>query len=326
MSHRDFLLAAVLLMASNVLWCGAGDEHTPEGARVFSYRRTLGELRRMPATPPAELLVLGDSRTRQLDVDAVCAAMTPRPARCINASSTAGDWVTAWDLYRAAEPLLAADATIVLAVSDYWLEMGGRDALGLIPRSLAYARLGDPMTTVASYLPASRTRAARMQAVREALERAARSLQAALTDLPESPVPSDAPAGDVDLPHSNVDEWFRPTRETDRVAQLARASRLLDALQTGRHRVVLVYLPNPAVRDGYVDERYPGRRDRFFGALRQLAALHEVPVVDLSGRLPARRLYRDFHHLNRRGRKAIVPILARELDRAGSRAAAKPTG
>ena len=142
---------------------------------------------------------------------------------------------------------------------DYWLEVGGRDALGLVPHTLAYARLGDSMTAIASYL--SRTRAARMQAVRDALARTTRALQAARTDLP----PPRAPTNAGTLPHSNVDAWFRPPGEEDRAAQVERA-----------------------------------------------------------GRLPESRHCRGFHHLSRRGRRLLIPILARELDGTRARPARAP--
>jgi len=78
---------------------------------------------------------------------------------------------------------------------------------------------------------------------------------------------------------------------------------------------VLLYLPNPAAREHYVDTHHPGRRDAFFASLDALATTLGLPLVNLSGRLDAARFYEDFHHLAARGVPAVTQIIATELER-----------
>lgn len=310
---KDFVIALMLVLASNLLFCNTKQER-PE--RALSYRLELGEIRRLDPDPPIDLVIHGDSRARRLHVNDLCDQLDPRPVRCVNLSSTAGDWVTAWGLQERVAPLLADDATIVLALSDYWLEMGGKNALGLIPSSWAYAGLGDPLSSFESYLPLSRARPGLVKGMHERIESLARRLRNAVGGATRHPVrAASAPERPQSpLPRANVDSSFRAARPEDLEENRSRADALLRAFRDGGRRVVIVYLPNPADREEYVDAVYPGRRQHFFASLRELADEHDVPLVDLSGRLPDRRDYVDFHHLNERGVEKATRLLAEALD------------
>ena len=263
MIPRDFVVAVLLVLASNFAFCGTKQEQ-PE--RALSYRLALGEIRRLDPEPPIELVLYGDSRIRQLRAADLCEALTERPARCLNLSSPAGDWVTVWGVHARVAPRLAEEAIVVLALSEYWLEMGGRNPLGLIPNSTAYASLGDPLSTLESFLPLSRARAGLMRRTRERID----SLAAWVVGLVGAESPRrieekrDRGVPRSPLPRSNVDRSFRSPRPEDLAENRQRADAMLTALRAGGWRVVLAFLPNPADREEYVEAVYPGRRARFF--------------------------------------------------------------
>ena len=176
---------------------------------------------------------------------------------CLNAATNAGDWLTAYDLFRRVEPRLRSDAILVVCLSDYWLEGGPASALELLPRNLSYLYMGEPAQALASFVPLSFARGGRMRWIHDRLDDSG----SWLTDAIDPPEPLDPAKARIEslkrLEKSNVDAWYADTDDATREKRRGRCAASLQALARGRSRVVLLNLPNPLERERYVDLHFP---------------------------------------------------------------------
>lgn len=333
----DFALAAALVVLLNFFLWKLPDRIVDTGVMSQSHRFVRASLPRLSATEPLDLVLLGDSRLRQFDVAPLCEALIGEQGRCFNAASTSGSWVTVHDLFGHLGTRIDEETVVVVGVSDYWLEMGGRHGIGILPRSLAYLELGDPATALASFIPLSVVRGTIRAGVHAALKRRGRelarwiALRTHRAEELESPaehrkeIPAEAPAAPSSKPkrnqpawllrQSSVDHWYAEGSEEDRAHHMRHGRRALTRMSEVSRNVVLLYVPNPRSRERYVDDRYPGRRARFFAALEQLGRELDLPVINLSGRIEGDRFYNDFHHLNERGVRAATELIVTALRR-----------
>ena len=112
---------------------------------------------------------------------------------------------------------------------------------------------------------------------------------------------------------SNVDLWFAPTSDRERQARREVARKVLAAITDQGYEALLVYLPNLAARDAYVDLTYPGARTAAMRDFRRLADEFEIPLLDLSNTVRGAGFFSDYHHLNPNGQKLMNEIIARRL-------------
>ncbi len=308
---RDFSLAALLLLAANFLFCGAIDATSHTNPRLLSHRVTSSKISGLRPEAPLDLVILGDSRSMELSADTLCALLPGKETNCFNASSTSGDWVTAHLLFELLAPHRDTDTRVLIFVSDYWLE--GPDT-GLLPRSMIYAALGQPLKSLESFLPLSTLRRARM----EWLHDQSSGLATRWGDwLRGGPSPADVAEAEQRamqaIYRSNVDAWFAPVTDAERAERRSLALAVLQQITASQSPAVLVYLPNFEPRDQYVDEHYPGRRQRFMTELRELASELELPLLDLRSSVRGQKNFKDFHHLSEAGVTRMLRILAREI-------------
>lgn len=240
----------------------------------------------------------------------------------MNVSSTSGDWLTVYMLFEKLRPNLEDGASLLIFVSDYWLES---PTLGVIHKTNAYYELDEMLLGVESNLRLSALRSTRMDWLHERLAGLVKILEKPLTGVP-------APAGKEatwaalqKVFRSNADRWFAPIDDDTRARSERIGDKVLKHMKSARQSVTLVYLPNLERRDEYVDLHYPGRRDRFHSTLRALAAANDIRLLDLSDTLIDREFYKNFHHLNTKGRERVSRILARDLIDAGVLEGPSPT-
>jgi hypothetical protein len=310
----DVALAVLLVLGLSIVRCPSIEAGPRESVRRLSLRMTEAYAKRLRRDPSLNLIILGDSRSRVIDVDRLCSLLPAQPARCFNASTTSGDWVTAWILFRDLHPRLGPDARVLIFVSDYWLE--GPDT-GLLPRTTAYAELGQRLRTLESFIPASAHRSARMDWLRESLEdigwRGWAIAHGGGTALAKKAA---AESRQVNLFRSNVDQWFMPISEKALEQRRQLARRFLEEIRAADVHATLVHLPNLMRRDAYVDKHYPGRRDRFEDSLEALSREVGIELIDLRRATRQLRHYKDFHHLNAEGIDLVTRRLARRLTHA----------
>lgn len=301
---RDYLLAAGLLFAAN-LWPVEPNE------RQLSYEQRVAAVEERPGDDPLELLVLGDSRAMLVDAPLLCASLGFEPDRCANAASVSGDWVTAIAGADRLARHLKPSTTVVVGISEYWLELEDLDTrLGILPGEAAYADLGLWGVWLEAKVPMSAARARRVQKVRRWAERRARVWFPGIVPFVEEEGADLFTAG---LDRSNVELWFGSTSDEGARERREVAARALDLLRTRAPHLVVLYMPNPEVRDRWVDGRYPGRRARFFSSIQELTAERRIPFIDLSQVVREVPYYRDFHHLADENHALITPLVAAEL-------------
>lgn len=311
--QRDFSVACCIVLGLNFVVIGPVNGKAERTPRTQTYQASLRTLRDVPAEQDVRLAILGDSRTMLLSADSLCDALDAQPGACVNLSSVGGEWASIFALSQALEPYLAEDALILVGLSDYWLEAGNASRLEILPRTHAYAALGHPELALASYFPMSVHRANRMNRLRDALGRAARALERAAGVVPQAGTAAHAALEHQRAFRANVDQWFTPVSDETRAEHLALARRTLGRIRQLAPHVVLVYMPNAAAREVYVDANHPGRRARFFAALRDLAEEFDLPLVSFADEMGANERYKDFHHLERDQAETIGAALAERI-------------
>lgn len=304
------MLAAALVLGGNALLVADGAS-VRNDSRQLSFRIVQSEIADLPERP-LDLVVFGDSRGRQLDAAELCRALYDGPSACFNASSVAGDWVTTELHRRALGARLDSDTVVIVAPSEYWLEMGGLER-GLIPATTVYASLGQDANTVASFFPLSRERGRLMNDLHRRLRLLGWAWLGAFTG--EVPPTSLDARREAEMPEiagwakSHVDHWFAPIDEPDRAVREEAGRRVLARLAEGGRRVAVVDLAKPPVRNAYVDRYYPGRRARYRETLERLCAEQGIPYLPLDGQFTAWSAYRDFHHFT----NAVLPYVHQRL-------------
>lgn len=262
--------------------------------------------------PPVELLILGDSRPDRLDAALLAAALGLDPEAAVNGASTSGDFATSQGLARAWSRHLADDAIVLLGVSEYWTELVDLDdALGVLDDPLPYLAGEEYALALSAAFPLSRGRGWIVERLRVHAERGAKALSARL-GWQQSP-PPEASRGPDGLDRSNVDGWFGSGTDEEREARRAVGERMLAStirVLPETARFVVVFLPNAAARERYVDEIYPGRNRRGRETLAFLAAAQRVPFVNVWDIPTQQDWFKDFHHLSKRGVREFTPLLA----------------
>ncbi len=315
-THRsrlwDFGVAALLLVAANFVKCPSVDNARWENVRLLNHRLMDSYIRKLKPDIRFDWIFFGDSRALRLNGGNLCERLPGSGNECLNASTTSGDWFTSHLIYRDLKPHMTEATRIVIFVSGCWFE--GRDT-GLIPESIEYAAMGSPSKAAASYVPMSALRATRMEWVHQKLDSWALGWRLALGG-PELAAAHEEEVAAQQLQtlfRSNVETWFLPLSSTQRRERLRFGRVTLEEMIADGHPPVLVNLPNLGIRDDFVDERFPGRRQRFLESISALARDLELPFINLDGRLKAIRFFKDFHHLNDKGRDRLIPILARKI-------------
>jgi len=308
----DFALAGLLLLAANLLTIPAIDAAHKADPRTLSLAIISNKIGYLAPEKRYAFAMFGDSRSQPLEEQDFCSALPAGAGDCLNASSTAGDWLTVYLLFEKLRPHLEEEAPLLVFVSDYWLES---PSMGLIHQTHAYFELDEPFLGIESNLPMSAMRSTRMDWVRENLSGLASALGDSIRGVPGQGKTTRAAMEKVF--RSNVDRWFAPIDDDTRARSQRIGDKVLQHMKRAGHPVILAYLPNLAARDEYVDLHYPGRRDRFHSTLAALAAAHDLPLLDLSASVVDRESFRDFHHLNALGREQVNPILGRRLKAAG---------
>jgi len=320
MRLRDFVLAFAVVLSLNLVPLSHPVNAWGRTPRIGTYNQAMRRLRDVPPQVSVSLAILGDSRVMFLEAADLCFRLERRDGACVNLASVGGEWDSVVSLGQHLEPYLGANALILLEVSDYWLEAGNASRLELLPRNRAYADLGQPELALASYFPMSVMRSGRMLALHDVLARSAEALRNRFS--------SEAPSGPLEYLaeyhtekfRANVDSWFSYVSDQTRAERRELARRTFAQFAALPADVVLLYMPNAPERDEYVAARYPGRTERFFEVLKTLADEAGLPLVDLTGELPERERYRDFHHLNPDQSAVVSALIAkrlRELPRGG---------
>lgn len=310
----DFLLAAALLAALSFVGLGRMDLGRENNARLISYQQLQSYLRRFGPRKQYDWVLLGDSRSQRLGGGGLCERLPGSPNTCINASTTSGDWFTSHLVYQELEGHVSPETRFIVFVSDYWLE--GPDT-GLIPKRVEYLAMGAPIKAVASFIPMSALRKTRMDWLHETLEDLGWHWRILLGGSARAQAREEALADGrlSSIFPSNVEAWFVPISDDERAERLHLARRALEHMLASGHRPILVNLPNLDLRDQFVDRQYPGRRQRFKRAMGDLAAELDLAFIDLDGSLRALRFFKDFQHLNDKGRDRLITVLARKIAR-----------
>ena len=284
--------------------------------RAMAYQSELAEAEALDASAKLSLLVVGDSRTRPIDVEQLGRELSIE-GDSRNASRGAGDFASSYGIVDAYREHLDDRSVVVIGVSEYWVELGHLDArLGVLSDPAPYVVARQPKLVVSSVLPLSRERGRIVAGARRRMDSAARNfLNRVGMEVPPPPDPMNdlGPAG---LGYSNVTVWFAATDQESLEERRAAAKRLLHAtveLVPNKRRIVLVMLPNPEVRDVWVDEHYPKRRLRALAYLKELAHDEGVHFVDLHDAIRSPSAYRDMHHLNDDGLRKVTTLVANEL-------------
>jgi hypothetical protein len=315
----DFAVALVIVLATAGVTLGPVDREHSRTPRKLSHMGQAAKIRQLPADVWLDLLILGDSRAMPIDALALCSAIDPERRACLNSATTGGDWYSAHDLAERAGRFIDDETLVLVCLSDYWLEGGPESALELLPETWSYLDLGEPGMALASWIPLSSMRGGRMRWLHETLSDwgVRIALESGATH-PEADHEADDERW-ARIERSNVDAWYAPTDDDVRARRRRVGERALRALTATGARVVVVNLPNPAERESYVDEHFPGRRARFRAAAHALADETGISFIDLSGRLPDRHHYRDFHHVRDDSINELIRLLAREIDSSGPR-------
>jgi hypothetical protein len=324
MRYLDFAAAVLLVAAVGFVRLPEIDDRYGATPRRLSHLVMAATIDRVPEDVGFDLVLLGDSRSIPLDAPALCESLSPVRISCLNAATTGGDWVSAHDLAVRLEPHLMERALFVVALSDYWLEGGPGSTLELLPRTASYWALGEPGPALAAWIPLAAQRGARMRWLHAHLDAWATTLRSRLMPPTAGADRGTRRARLESVERANVDAWYAPTDDSTRERRARAGRRTLAALREAGADVVLVNLPNPALRESYVDRLYPGRRQAFRERAARLADLAGVAFIDLAGRMPDREDYRDFHHVDREAEPALRRLLADELsarteDPAGDR-------
>lgn len=299
----DYLLAGALLFALN--WLVPIEPDVLDRNFLAAVRHRVERFR----GSRIDLVILGDSRAEPIDAALLCTRLGIDPKGCTNAALMGGDWVTAVAMIERLQGLVRRDTRVVLSVSEFWLESSASEHYSAVALP-TYARLGQYGLMLAARVPLSYERGRRVDALRTWAERVAR-LSLGIHAFP--PAPAADAAGPDGLSRGDVDFWFPPIDDNDVRERRRLAVRALGRLKSLCPRVAVVLLPNPAVREAYVDRRYPGRRARFRRTLASATTKAGVPLVDLAGEIAQSEMYRDFQHLTPRGGTIATELLAERL-------------
>lgn len=296
-SPRDFAIALVIVSVLAFVPIREIDDSPRRSARRHSYKLERNAAARLPEDRALDVVILGDSRAQSIDATALCEALPGSPTRCVNAASVAGEWASALGIFEALGERVGPETSVLVFVSDYWLEMGPAGDLELLPRTPAYARVHQPVQALASFVPLSVHRDSRMQALHEWIDETASGIAEWIGG--DAFAAREEPRAEImaRLARSNVDKWFVATDEPTRERRFEDGHSTLDLLRARSNRVVLVNLPSSRLRHDYVAAHYPGRHERFLLDAKRLAEASGVPFVDLSDAFDAPRFFRDFHHV-----------------------------
>lgn len=288
--------------------------------RAIAYRQELGHAAALEPSARLSVLVAGDSRSRNVDTEQLCNELGIS-GDCRNVSRGAGDFATTYGIVHAYHKHLDDESVVVVGVSEYWVELGHLDArLGVLADPTPYMVARQPKMVISSFLPLSRARGRIVSGARRRIDSLARRLlnrTGVQVPPPPDPLHDAGPAG---LPLSNVAVWFAPTSQESLDERRTAAKRLMRAiveLVPNKQRMALLLLPNPAVRDAWVDEHYPTRRLRGVTYLKQLAQDEGVRFIDLHDAIADPSRYRDLHHLNDEGTREGTTLVANALRAMG---------
>jgi len=309
----DFAIASVLVLCANFLVCDATAPGLNSHVRIQSLNLEVVKIK-SSSGEPFDLVMFGDSRARQLDVDVLCKGLYGAEGRCLNASTTGGDWVTAYRIYREGADHLFAESDILVFPSDFWVEGNERT---LLRNTVEYAALGQYGNFFSSVFPLSRARGPWMRRTHHFFERTGGALLAGFAPAPARPTPDEI--RDREMPeastwhHASIDRWYTPTDDDQRELLRTSGRRMLSRLVDDGHRVSMVDLPYPEIREQYVDRFFPGRRQKAISALQSLSEETGVPLIDMRASFRHPMLFKDFNHLNMKGlgaaTKRLIPLV-----------------
>ena len=305
----DYLAVIAVIVAANLI-IGALAE---KNIRQRAFENALGKLARHDAKEEISLLVLGDSRSARINEVLLATETGVSQNQSLNLSSNSGSWVSCFSLLRETESNLSKQATVLLCLSEYWLERPNlHDQAGFLPAWDAYLALGLHQEALTSKIPLSSKRGQIVNRIRSFAENPFRATSKNNGSIEER---------FEGMEKSNVDLWFSPIKKEQIAENLAFADHALKKIKAMSPRLVLAYLPNATIRESYVAGTYKGRKARFIQNISLLAQKHGLPFIDMSSEqsLSDNDLYSDFHHWNeagsREGTEALAALLDRDLDK-----------
>tara|TARA_B100001123_G_scaffold135895_1_gene157688 strand:+ start:1784 stop:2743 length:960 start_codon:yes stop_codon:yes gene_type:complete len=300
----DWVLVIISLVGANLVI----KSQVNTNLRIRSYVNEAVELskRDMEKKPGIDILILGDSRSAEIDTQVLRSSLNPQSIEIQNASSNSGSWVSSYSLLRMAQNKLTEDATTILCVSEYWLEQPDyQTRAGILPAFRDYWALGQPALSITALLPLSAKRGQIVNGARQWSE-----------SLFHGPGQED-PLNDYykGMKKSNVDLWFSPIKKEQIAKNLAFADHALRKIKEMAPNLILVYLPNAKKRESYVEKEYKGRKKRFLENITRLSRKHDLRFENLSNKEELTRdgLYKDFHHWNDEGVQEGTEWLAKRL-------------
>tara|TARA_B100001093_G_scaffold519855_1_gene610941 strand:- start:176 stop:1135 length:960 start_codon:yes stop_codon:yes gene_type:complete len=308
---KEFLLIIALMVLANILIQLAQTENI----RTSSLKGKIAEIKNIPQSSELELLVIGDSRSAEIKTDILAKALGKEANKVYNASVTAGCWASSYHLTKNISDRLNKDSTIVLCVSEYWLERPNvEENLGLYPFFSDYFKF-DIQFGVSSLIPLSLKRNALSDRLNSGITKII-NLALSANDIEKFNTNANDSVfvlGPGNLALCNVDLWFSPVSLTEIEKNFAQANKALSLLTKFSENIIIVYLPNAESREKYVNTHYPDRQKRFFSYIEKISDLHSIPFINLRNILNNDTYYKDYHHWNPTGGIAGSTLVGNNL-------------
>jgi hypothetical protein len=308
---RESLFIILILTIANI----AVNYAKTENIRTTSFQNKIHEIENIQSSQKIDLLILGDSRSAELQTQILSSTLNIDQEKIFNASVTAGSWFSSYALLNYISPHLHENSTIVLCVSEYWLERPDVEKkLGLYPTCLDYIHydLGYFLT---SFTPIALKKEAISNRINHVIHKFIIPILNK-NDLERVNPKIENPALKKDssgLAFCNVELWFEPISNHEIIDNLQYANKTISLIKNKFKRIIFLYLPNATSREEYLEKNYPNRQHRFFINLTKLSANHSINFLNLKDILTDNLNYKDFHHWNESGSNIGTMITANHL-------------